>query len=104
MTKEEKIKRRKKDNDFLHEIVKIHQDVYPELRYIQSLWALGIIDKNHEIIDRFYEEPYDTIIRIYPTIQALLLVMDNSKVSTWVKFKTYYIKSYLNDIKELSDE
>lgn len=76
MTQEEKIKKREEYNNFLHLVVKLHQLLYPELRYIQSLWALGIIDKENEIMDRFYEESYDTIIRILPTIQALLISAD----------------------------
>lgn len=32
---------------------------HPDFRFIQALWALGIIDRdeNNLIIDRFYEEP-----------------------------------------------
>ena len=38
----------------------------PDLRFIQALWALGIIDRNNdmEIKDRFYEEPEDTFKRV----------------------------------------
>lgn len=45
----------------------------PELRFIQALWSLKIIDSKveegagHEIIvpvDRFYEEPSETLKRI----------------------------------------
>ena len=38
----------------------------PELRFIKALWALKIIDSenNHEIVDRFYEEPSETLKRI----------------------------------------
>ena len=38
----------------------------PELRFIQALWALKIIDSedNREIVDRFYEEPSETLKRI----------------------------------------
>ena len=39
----------------------------PDLRFIQALWALGIIDRDEEstfILDRFYEEPEDTLKKI----------------------------------------
>ncbi len=42
----------------------------PELRFIQALWYLNIIDFNSmekmsgQIIDRFYEEPVNTLKRI----------------------------------------
>ena len=38
----------------------------PDLRFIQALWALGIIDRNKEmqVNDRFYEEPEDTFKRV----------------------------------------
>lgn len=42
----------------------------PELRFIQALWHLNIIDFNSmekmsgQIVDRFYEEPVNTLKRI----------------------------------------
>lgn len=43
----------------------------PELRFIQALWSLGIIDRSKEewgkssqILNRFYEESEDTLKRI----------------------------------------
>lgn len=38
---------------------------FPELRFIQVLFIMNIIDKdkNDNIIDRFYEEPNDTLNR-----------------------------------------
>ena len=38
----------------------------PNLRFIQALWALKIIDYNDKgaVIDRFYEEPSKTLERI----------------------------------------
>ena len=38
----------------------------PDLRFIQALWALGLItrDKDMNIEDKFYEEPWDTLERI----------------------------------------
>lgn len=60
-------------NQKLLEILKETLCKNPELRFIQALWALRIIDfesidgRTHEIIvpvDRFYEEPFDTLKRI----------------------------------------
>ena len=39
----------KRLDTFLHE--------YPEMRFIQALWALNIVDNS----DRFYEESSDTL-------------------------------------------
>lgn len=38
----------------------------PDLRFIQALWGLKIIDydNNGDIIDRFYEESSETLKRI----------------------------------------
>lgn len=38
----------------------------PDLRFIQILWALRLIDRdeNMNIKDRFYEEPEETLKRI----------------------------------------
>ena len=39
----------------------------PDLRFIQALWALGVIDRENgslNIKDRFYEEPEDTLERM----------------------------------------
>ena len=38
----------------------------PDLRFIQALWALGIIDRDEDLVikDRFYEEPEDTLERM----------------------------------------
>jgi len=44
----------------IHEIVGEYLLNHPELRYIQALWALGIIDKE----DRFHEEPRETLDKI----------------------------------------
>lgn len=39
----------------------------PDLRFIQALWALKLVDRDEgslSIKDRFYEEPEDTLKRI----------------------------------------
>lgn len=35
-------------------------EAHPELRFIQALWALNIVDRE----DRFYEEPWVTVEKI----------------------------------------
>ena len=64
---------RTKANQRLLEILKETLCKNPDLRFIQALWALKIIDSKvekesgHEIIvpvDRFYEEPSETLKRI----------------------------------------
>lgn len=64
---------RQEANFKLLEILKETLERFPDLRFIQALWALKIIDSKveegagHEIIvpiDRFYEEPTETLKRI----------------------------------------
>ena len=64
---------RKEDNKKLLEILEKYLEANPDIRFIQALWNLGIIDREviddsaHEILvptDRFYEEPNDTLRRI----------------------------------------
>lgn len=77
-TIEHKIALREKCNFLLDNIVRLNMSLYPELRYIQNLWALGIIDTRYVqnegnfVIDRFFEEPYDTVVRILPKIMDLI--------------------------------
>lgn len=78
MDTEIKISLRRKCNFLLDNVVNLHLSLWPELRYIQNLWALGIIDtkyiqnEGHYVIDRFSEEPYDTVVRILPKIVDLI--------------------------------
>ena len=77
-TIEQKIALREKCNFLLDNIVRLNLSLYPELRYIQNLWALSIIDTRYvqneplHIIDRFSEESYDTVVRILPKIMDLI--------------------------------
>lgn len=77
-TIEQKIVLREKCNFLLSNIINLNLSLYSELRYIQNLWVLGIIDTNyiqnngHVVIDRFDEEPYDTVVRILPKIVDLI--------------------------------
>lgn len=78
MVTEMKISLRKKCNFLLDNVVNLNISLYPELRYIQNLWALGIIDtryiqnEGNYVRDRFSEEPYDTVVRILPKIVDLI--------------------------------
>lgn len=77
MNIKEKIALRKKCNFILGNIISLSLSLNPELRYIQNLWVLNIIDNKEyregtEIVDRFSEEPYDTIVRILPKIVELI--------------------------------
>lgn len=77
-THKEKLALRKLCNFLLNNVVRLNMSLFPELRYIQNLWALDIIDTKYvqneplHILDRFNEEPYDTVIRILPKIVDLL--------------------------------
>lgn len=57
---------------------------HPELRFIQILWALKIIDrdKNFYIKDRFYEEPEETLIRLRETVHEKNKTSEKGKEAT----------------------
>lgn len=46
--------------------------LHPDLRFIQILWNLKVIDRNDdlEIKDRFYEEPEETLNRLMEVIHG----------------------------------
>lgn len=73
-----KISLRWECNAILVAVVSLSQKISGDLRFIQNLWVLGIIDApptnlmEKLIADRFSEEPYDTIVRILPKILELL--------------------------------
>lgn len=52
---------RKNCNALLENIVDLYLSIYPELRYTQALYNLGIVEA---MSDFYYEEPFDTIKRI----------------------------------------
>lgn len=95
-TYEEKISLRKKCNFLLDNVVNLNTSLYPELRYIQNLWVLGIIDACDSyneftlyqiITDRYSEEPYDTVVRILPKIVDLISTKfpEKSKITDRIK-------------------
>ena len=61
---------RQEANLKLLEILRKTLEKNPDLRFIQALWALKIIDIDSmdnisgQIVDRFYEEPFETLKRI----------------------------------------
>ena len=68
---------RKKCNFILKNVIDLYLSIFPSIRYIQALWNLDIIDERDyregpEIVDRFSEESYDTIVRILPKIYNLI--------------------------------
>ena len=98
----EKIKLRRKCNFLLENVISLSLSLNPELRYIQNLWVLNIIDTKYiqneplHILDRFNEEPYDTIIRILPKI--INLINSANKVKVTDKIKRLNICEGLEDL------
>lgn len=67
------IKSRKECNIILNDIVNLFLSTCKDIRYIQGLWILNIIDsKDCNVVDRFSEEPYNTILRILPNIKSFI--------------------------------
>ncbi len=57
---------RKKSNKKILQLLEKTLEESPDLRFIQALWALKIIDQeDNHIIDRFYEESSVTLERIW---------------------------------------
>lgn len=72
----QKIALREEANMILSNVAALNGTMYPQLRFIQNLWATRIIDNK----DRFSEEPYDTVRRILPRILDLINVEFKSDV------------------------
>lgn len=98
----EKIKLRRKCNFLLENVISLSLSLNPELRYIQNLWVLNVIDTKYiqneslHVLDRFNEEPYDTIIRILPKI--INLINSTNKVKVTDKIKRLNICEGLEDL------
>lgn len=90
-----KILLRNTSNSVLDNIVSLHSRAHPQLRYIQNLWALNIIDNE----DRFYEEPYDTLRRILPKVVDLINNTCFEKVGITGKLYRSNILKGLEDLK-----
>ena len=48
-----KMSNRHEYNQKILELLKIYLDKYPDVRFVQALWSLGLVDKK---TDKFYEE------------------------------------------------
>ena len=61
----------------------------PQMRFIQALWALGIItrDGNLNIEDKFYEEPDETLKRV-------MKELNNGKSKTSTKIKKMFKEKF----------
>lgn len=57
---------RKEGNEKLLQLLKDYLEANPDIRFIQALWNLKLIDSKigEGIIDRFYEESNETLKRI----------------------------------------
>ena len=103
-TIEQKVALREKCNFLLDSVVNLNISLYPELRYIQNLWALGIIDTRYVqnegnfVIDRFSEEPYDTVVRILPKIMDLINNKFPEKAKVTDKIKRANIFTCLEEL------
>ncbi len=56
---------RQEANNKILNALKVYLDKYPDIRFIQALWNLRLIDRDDStyIVDRFYEEPINTLKR-----------------------------------------
>lgn len=88
--KPEQINQRYLCNSILCDCIYVLTNMYKDLRFIQALWSLKLIDQefNNEtdlipkIVDRFQEEPINTIKRIRPEIERLLEKYTDNKVKS----------------------
>ena len=57
---------RQENNFALIEELRKYFEKYPQMRFIQGLWALGIINRDKSLVieDRFYEEPGQTLRKV----------------------------------------
>lgn len=100
-TIEQKITLREECNFILSNIINLKLSLCPELKYIQNLWFLNIIDTKYVqndgnfIIDRFSEEPYDTIVRILPKIMDLINNKFPEKAKVTDRIRRANILTYL---------
>lgn len=89
-----KIELRVKCNRLIDDVVYLMSFLYPDLRYVQILDNLKIIDN----ADRFYEESYDTVIRILPEIKKLLEMENSPDITVSNKLRIINIKNILRSI------
>lgn len=104
-TIEQKIALRERCNFLLDSVVNLNISLYPELRYIQNLWALGIIDTRYVqnegnfVIDKFSEELFNMITTMsFLEIGRKYGVTDNT-IRKWCK--DYDLPSTKRDLKNI---
>lgn len=63
---------RQENNLAIVEELRKYFEEYPQMRFIQGLWSLGIInrDKYFVIEDRFYEEPGQTLEKVKENVNS----------------------------------
>lgn len=88
------------ENKLLNELISLYQLIFPSNKYIQTLYDLGIINKENN----YYENSYDTIIRILPKIKLMLTDLDNMKPSFMIKIRMNNIKEYLKELNLYDSE
>ena len=84
-----------------------HIETYPDTRFVQALWNMGIITSNglsettgkHDIVDKYNEESKQTLgnIRVGLTLQAVIEHLNNDDLD--VETITSIIKQYNNITK-----
>lgn len=65
-------KHRQENNLAIVDELKRFFEDYPQIRFIQGLWSLGIItrDEHFNIEDRFYEEPGETLKKVKENVNS----------------------------------
>lgn len=91
-------------NQLLQSLVDLYLSIYPEIRFTQVLWNLGIIMaveyKEGELtpVDNYYEEPYDIAKRILPEIKDLIADKFPKNPTIVQKLRRLNIIEYLKDL------
>lgn len=96
-------------NQLLQSLVDLYLSIYPEIRFTQVLWNLGIIMaveyKEGELIpvDNYYEEPYDIAKRILPEIEDLITDKFPENPTIVQRLRRINILEYLKELKLTDD-
>jgi hypothetical protein len=72
MDVQEKIKNRQKANKAIVELLSVAADIFPDYRFHQLLWNVGLIDRDREgyIADKFYEESIYTLDKLKAVVAS----------------------------------
>lgn len=92
-------------NLLIRDIINLHMSIYPNIRFIQHLWCLNIIDESNneactqiEIVDRYSEEPWETVRRILPKIKTNIIDNFPQNASDYQKILQASIIGNLTDM------